>query len=90
MLIEGLLNVLYSVFSLLTAPINIPSLPDSVSSAIAGILDYFSLGWSILNNYFDMGYLAILFGLVIAVDLGLYLYYFVMWILKKIPVLGIE
>ncbi len=90
MIIKMLLDVLYSVFSVLTAPINIPQFPAEVQTAIDTMLGYISAGVGILANYTHLGYLLTLFGLVIAVDIGIMLYHFVMWILKKIPMLSIR
>ena len=90
MIIEAIVNVIYAVFAVLTSPINIPSMPDSVREVVATILDYITTGIALLSNYVNMPYLLILFTIVIAVDVGVMIYHFVMWILKKIPMLGIE
>ena len=90
MIIELLLDVVYVLVSLLTAPIDIPSMPDEVQAVISGTLEYFEMGLGIAANYFDLGYLMILFGLVLAVDAGMLLYKLVMWFLRKIPMLGIK
>lgn len=90
MLIEGLLNIVYSLLELLTAPINIPGMPDEVRSLITIALDYIKVGIALLANWTHLEYLLLLFGLVLGVDVGLLLYKLVMWFLKKIPMLGIE
>ena len=90
MIVSLLMSVLYGAVSLLTAPINIPSLPDGVQEVVNQYLGYISDGMTILNVYVDLGYLFTLFGLILLVDIGLLLYKFVMWILRKIPVLGID
>lgn len=90
MIITMIMDVIYAVFSLLTAPINIPSFPDSIDAVLAQFIEYISFGAGILANYTHLGYLLTLFGVVIAVDVGIMLYHFVMWILKKIPMLSIR
>lgn len=90
MIIEALMNVIYTLFEVLTSPISIPSLPEGIHGVIDVALDYIAVGLSLLINYTDLGYLLTLFGLVIAVDAGLLLYKLVMWIIRKIPMLGIE
>lgn len=90
MIVKALMNLLYSVFSLLTSPINIPGMPDQVRTVLATLFDYIATGIAIASNYFDLNYLFILFGIVVAVDAGILIYKFVMWILKKIPMLGIQ
>lgn len=90
MIIEAILSVVYNVFSLLTAPINIPSLPDGVASVMSSFLEWIQVGLQIVATYTHESYLLTLFGLVVAVDVGVALYRFVMWVLKKIPMLGIS
>lgn len=90
MLINMLLELIYGVFSVLTSPINIPSFPDGVQQAMAQFLEYLSFGVAILANYTHLSYLLALFGIVVAVEVGIMLYHFVMWILKKIPMLSIR
>ena len=90
MIIKLLMDLLYSVFSVLTLPIKIPGMPDSVREFVAVSIDYISTGISLLGNFVDIGFLLILFGIIIAVDVGILLYKLVMWVLKKIPMLGIE
>lgn len=90
MILELLLDALYSVFSLLTTPISIPPLPDNVHTFLADAFEYIAAGIGILANYTDLGYLIILLGVVLAIDVGIALYHFVMWIIRKIPVASIS
>lgn len=90
MIIEALMNVVYVLFELLTMPISIPGLPEGVRGVMTGALDYISVGVALLANYCDIGYLVTLFGVILAVDAGMLIYKFVMWIIKKIPMIGIQ
>lgn len=90
MIIKGLLDVLVRVFSALTSAINIPQLPEEVHQYIETLLGYIKVGIALLANYTHIEFLLVLFGLVLAVDLGVAVYHFVMWVLRKIPMLGIE
>lgn len=90
MLIEGILAVIYNVFSVLTMPINIPSMPANVEAVMGEFLQWLQVGLQIVATFTHEGYLLVLFGIVVAVDVGVMLYKFVMWVLKKIPLLGIE
>lgn len=90
MIIKGLLEVLLKAFSALTSAINIPQLPEEVHGYIETLLGYIKVGISILANYTHIEFLLVLFGLVLAVDVGIAVYHFVMWVLRKIPMLGIE
>lgn len=90
MIIELLLNALYNIFKILTTPIKIPPMPEQASQYIEQFFDYIEMGAGILANYTPLGYLLTLFGVVIAVDIGIKLYHFVMWIIRKIPMAGIS
>lgn len=90
MIIKNLLDLIYNVFYLLTMPISIPSLPSEVNSAIDTMIEYIGTGFGILSNYCHLSYLLTLFGIVIAVDVGIWLYNIVMFIIKKIPMLGVS
>lgn len=82
--------MLYNVFSALTSAISIPSLPDNVELNLRSFLEYLRLGLQILANYTQLEYLLTLFGIVVAIEAGIAIYHFVMWVLKKIPMLGIS
>lgn len=90
MIIEALMQVVYVLFELLTVPISIPSLPDGIQSVMDQAFSYLEAGMGILANYTDLGYLLTLFGIIIAVDVGVLLYKLVMWIIRKIPMLGMS
>ena len=90
MIIQLLLDLIFGLFSVLTLPINIPSLPSSVSEMLNTIFSYISSGLSILAVYCDLDYLLLLLGIVIAVDIALSLYSLVMYLIKKIPFFGIQ
>ncbi len=90
MLIELILDALYGIFSVLTAPINIPRLPESVHGFLDTAFGYLQSGAGIVANYVDLTFLLAIFGIILTVDIGIHLYHFVMWILRKIPMLSIE
>lgn len=90
MIIDALLNVIYGIFSVLTAPINIPSLPPDVYDMVSTAVEYIGTGIGILSNYCHLPYLLTLFGIVVAVEAGVLLYKLVMFFLRKIPMLGVE
>ena len=90
MIIESLLNFLYNIFAALTSSINIPPLPDDVMFYFDKVGEYFESGLSILAVFTPLDYLLILLGVVIAVDVAISIYHFVMWVLKKIPIASIN
>lgn len=69
MIIETLVKLLIKVFSVLTSAINIPSLPDEVTSFMGDALSYIRTGLQILAVYTNLEYLLVLFGLILAIDI---------------------
>lgn len=90
MIIKLLLDLVYSIFNVLTLPINIPDLPQEINSVIATIIEYVGTGLAILQNYTHLSYLLILFGVIVAVDVGVWLYKLVMFFVRKIPMLNVR
>lgn len=90
MLVEMILDALYGIFNTLTSPINIPSFPLEVRTYISYAMDYLEAGAGIIANYVNLPFIVTCFGIVLGVDIGIHLYHFVIWILRKIPFLGIE
>lgn len=90
MIIKGILDIIYNIFSALTLAINLPSLPDGVRDVLSATVEYIATGISILSNFCDINYLLVLFGVIVAVELGMYVYKIILWVLKKIPMVGIE
>lgn len=89
MLIQLLLNLIYTVFDKLLV-FSIPQLPAEVQTYVDSFFDYLVMGGSILANYTPLPYLMTLFGIVLAVEIGINVYKFVMWILRKIPVISVS
>lgn len=89
MLIEGLLSLLKGILNILLV-FNIPKMPSSVTGYIDNLFGYLETGASILANYTPLDYLLTLFGIIIAVDAGILVYKFVMWVLRKIPILNMK
>lgn len=90
MIIEALMGLMYGLLDWLTAPFNIPLLPPEVHDILSMVLDYLGIGFGILANYCHLDYLFVLYGIVLAFDGGMLAYKFIMWVLRKIPVLGID
>lgn len=90
MLIDGLIDLLFGLVDWLTSGLNIPALPPELMSLVANVTQYITVGIAILSNYTHMDYLLVLFGIVVAVDVGLLGYKFIMWVLRKIPMLGMS
>lgn len=90
MLVSSLLNFLLWLLGLLLTPIDIPDLPENVSTVIAWAMDHLMNGLSIFAAFTHFSYIMILFGIVVVIDAAMLIYKFVMWILRKIPMVSIE
>ena len=90
MIIKLLLDLIYKVLSILTQPISIPSLPEQAVEYIETFFGYLESGAGIVASFTPYGYLLTLLGVVVGIDVGIKIYHLVMWILKKIPMLGVQ
>lgn len=89
MIIEALMNVIYTVLDTLMV-FELPSLPEEVFGFMADATSYLTSGVGILANYVHFPYLVVLFGTIALYDALLLGWRAIMWILRKIPFLGIE
>lgn len=89
MIIEGLLTVLKNILSTLLV-FEIPKMPAEVQGYIDNFFGYLEMGAGILANYTPLDYLLTLFGIILAIDAAILVYHFVMWIIRKIPMLGMS
>lgn len=85
MIIEKLLSLVIKLFELLT----FASMPDEVYEIMDTVFEYLTVGLQILTCYTNLSYLLLLFGVICSIDIGIGVYHFVIWILRKIPMLGI-
>ena len=89
MILELVMTVMYNVFDFLT-PFEIPSLPTAAIDSITLFGYYVGVGATVLGTYVDLYYLCILLGVILAVDIGISVYHFVMWVIRKIPFTGVS
>ncbi len=92
MIITAALNVIYGLLSVLLV-FNLPQLPESILTLATTATGYMVSGLGILHTFIGntaMGVIALCFQLVIAFNVAYFLYSFVVWVLKKVPFLGIE
>lgn len=89
MLFELLCNTIYDIITNLFMWVEIPQLDGM--NALREIYNMaISNGIGIFNFFIDGKFIGTCCGLVIAVEAFIQLYYFVMWLLKKIPMIGVK
>lgn len=80
--------ILNSILDFLDA---LPQIPDEVVSVLNQFFDLvFVNGWNAACFFVPMDFVLILVPLVILVDNFEHVYHLIMWVLRKIPLLGIE
>ena len=90
MIIKLLFEAVLLLFEVVLGPIQFPSLPDGVVDYFMEFTQYVNTALGILAVYVDLEYLLSLFVAVAAIDGCVILYKIVMWILRKIPMLGMS
>ena len=92
MIITALLNLIYTVLSVLLV-FELPQLPQTVTSLLSHITTYVGTGVSFFGNFIgstSLGILAVLLQLVIYMNAAYFLWSFVFWVIRKIPMLGVK
>ena len=90
MIVKLLFDIIYALLSVLTLGFSLPGMPVKVVEIFAIVLDYITSGIAIVSAYVDFDYLLVLFGIIVAVDTVVISYKVIMWIIRKIPLLGIN
>ena len=83
------------LFSLITGiigiiPFEIPSFPIDVASYLETFKGYIFQGIGFIKFFLPWSYCVLLLKIVLGIIIALELYKFVMWILRKIPMLGMK
>lgn len=91
MIIEGLLNMIISLFTTLLGWVNIPQIPSDLLTSVNDTIDLMiTRAAELIDLALPYNVVVVLLGIVIAIELGVELYHFIMWVLKKIPMLSIN
>ena len=88
LLISLILNLLYILL-----PVNLPALPESVFSTMEEIATNIGTGISILRAFIGndaMTLLAVLFGLVILLEVFYFGWSLVWFVIRKVPMLNVK
>ena len=91
MIIESICNMIIKLLTTLLGVLHIPSIPEDIQSSVNTNIEYMILRASeMIDLVIPYTVAKVLIGIVIAIELGVHIYHFVMWVLKKIPKLGIS
>mgnify|MGYP001028456326 CR=1 FL=1 len=92
MIITALINLIFGLLSVLLV-FNLPQLPDTFMTLLGTIQEYLVGGVGLLRAMVGdtaMGVIAVCLQLVIFLNAAYFLYSFVFWVIKKIPMLNIR
>ena len=90
MLIEAIFGALLWGLKLLLLPMDIEDLPESFYTVLGVLVTKLIRAFTIIAAYVHGTYLAALLAFVLAFDGIILLYHLVLFILKKIPFIGIK
>lgn len=90
MIIESVLNALKAVITSVFSWINIPGIGKDFETAMSYIDLLFQNAQSLINLFLPWKIVTFGIPIIIIVENFEHIYHFVIWILKKIPMLGIE
>lgn len=91
MIIEALLNGIYIVLSNVFSNFNIPDIPDGMTEQILSFFsDTLSYAGSLISLFIPWSQVKIFFPILIVILAVEEIYKLVMWVLRKIPMLGIS
>lgn len=90
MIVESVMNLFSSAIMLIFAWINIPDAPAELSQAVDQLIVYMKSGMGFLYIIFDMNFVKTMLPFVLIVANFEEVYKLVMFVLRKIPFLGIE
>lgn len=90
MVVEALLSLVYVLLDLLFGHLHIPQLPTGIDQALQNAVSHIVRGVSWFAAMTHYGYIKTLFVAAVAIEGALLIYKIVMWILRKIPAVGIK
>lgn len=90
MIVESVCNILIAMIKSAFSWINLPTLPNILSRTLDFIISVFTDSMRIVFVFFSRGYLVVMIPIVIAIINLEHVFSFTMFILRKIPFLGIK
>ena len=91
MIVESLLNAIFSLFESVFSVINIPGMPDGMSEQVVSFFsDTLNYAGSLISLFIPWSQVKVFFPILIVILSSEEIYHLVMWVLRKIPMLGIS
>lgn len=90
MIIKGILELFFSLLQIVFSPIALPQLPAKASSYLDQFIDWILGGYNVIGTFIDLGMVKTLIPIVIVIANLDKVWSFIMFILRKIPFIGVE
>lgn len=90
MIIKGLLELIFGLLQIVFLPINLPDLPSGIQSVLDGVQELMIGSFGLLSVFVDVDVLKFLIPVVLVIVNFERIYDLVIYILKKIPFIGIQ
>lgn len=90
MIIENLCDKIFNLIFVVIGVFDVPPHPEETTSYLTTATELFQNGINLLNTFMPMKYMLVCLGIIIGIDVAVMVYKLVMWIIKKIPMLGIS
>lgn len=91
MIIESICDLFIKFFTGLLKFINIPQIPADVLSQVNTTIDtIIQRGAELLDLFIPFNIAKVLLLIVLAIEAGVEVYHFVMWVIRKIPMAGMS
>ena len=90
MIIKGLFELVFGLLQIVFAPINLPDLPSGIQSIIDQLVNLMVSAVGLFGVFFDLNVVKFLIPVVLVIVNLDRIWNMIMFILRKIPFLGIE
>lgn len=90
MIIKGLLELIFGLLQIVFSPISLPALPDGIQTVVDELVDVLVGAVGILGIFVDLNVLRWLIPVVIVIVNFERIWSLIMFILRKIPFIGVE
>lgn len=90
MIVKGLLDLMYNLLDLVLTPFSLPQLPEGIQNIFDTVVTYMTSAVGLLCIFVRPTTLQLLIPAVIVVINAEHIWNGIIWILKKLPFVGIE
>ena len=91
MIIETICNFFLNFFTKMLGFIKIPQIPEDTVQSVSGTIDtIITQGSELIDLVIPVSVVKPLLLIVIGIEVAIPVYHFIMWVIKKIPMLGVS